>query len=456
MLKLTALSDSERLVERFPELSVAHGAIFRELARSLIDGGHSAAEVAHAFVIPGRIEVLGKHTDYAGGRSLTCSTEQGFCLVAVARDDRQVEIEDVGRSVHDRFAIEASLEPSAPDWTRYAKTVARRLARDFGERGAADLRGADIALASDLPAAAGMSSSSALVVGLFQVLVAVNRIEERPEYLAEIGSPEELAGYLAAVENGRPFGSFGGDLGVGTFGGSEDHTAILCSAAGRIGQYSYAPVRRERSLEMPADHVFAVASSGVRAEKTGAARESYNRISSCAAAVARVWREATGNTEPDLGSILASAPEAIDRLRRTLESADVGALSAIELLDRLEHFRRESESLVPQAGDALERTELAVFGLVADRSQHLAQRLLGNQIPETVVLAEAARELGAVAASSFGAGFGGAVWALVEESDADELAESWLAHYLESYPEHESDALALITAAARPAEEIGG
>ncbi len=38
-----------------------------------------------AFFVPGRIEVLGKHTDYAGGRSLLCAAEQGFCLVAAAR-----------------------------------------------------------------------------------------------------------------------------------------------------------------------------------------------------------------------------------------------------------------------------------------------------------------------------------------------------------------------------------
>ena len=37
--------------------------------------------------VPGRIEVLGKHTDYAGGRSLTCAAERGFSVSYVARDD---------------------------------------------------------------------------------------------------------------------------------------------------------------------------------------------------------------------------------------------------------------------------------------------------------------------------------------------------------------------------------
>ena len=51
--------------------------------------------------MPGRIEVLGKHTDYAGGRSLTCAAERGFSVAYVPRDDdvlRLVDAQD-GRQV---------------------------------------------------------------------------------------------------------------------------------------------------------------------------------------------------------------------------------------------------------------------------------------------------------------------------------------------------------------------
>ncbi|HWJ56419.1 MAG TPA: hypothetical protein VNR90_09365, partial [Vicinamibacterales bacterium] len=54
-----------------------------------------------------------------------------------------------------------------------------------------------------------------------------------------------------------------------------------------------------------------------------------------------------------------------------------------------------------------------------------AAHLLGNQIPETIALAAAARKAGALAASSFGAGFGGAVWALVDRDAADAFAAAW-------------------------------
>ena len=48
----------------------------------------------HYWFVPGRIEFLGKHTDYAGGRCLICALERGFCVVAAARDDDKVRITD--------------------------------------------------------------------------------------------------------------------------------------------------------------------------------------------------------------------------------------------------------------------------------------------------------------------------------------------------------------------------
>src|SRR6185436_12665366 len=100
-----------------------------------------------AFHVPGRIEVLGKHTDYAGGRSLLVATEQGFAVVAAARTDGRVRAIDASTGA----VREASLDPDATgaagDWENYLATVCRRFARDFGP----GLVGADLAFASDLP-----------------------------------------------------------------------------------------------------------------------------------------------------------------------------------------------------------------------------------------------------------------------------------------------------------------
>ena len=217
--------------------------------------------------VPGRIEVLGKHTDYAGGRSLLCTAERGFCVAAVRRPDSTVRIHDVIRRQNFEFTLSPQLEIPLHGWRVYAAVVARRLARNFP--GA--MRGADIALASDLPSAAGMSSSSALVIAIFAVLCAVNHLNERAEYAANIRTLEDLAGYLGCIENGQTYKSLTGDGGVGTFGGSEDHTAILTSQPRHLKQYSFCPVRLERAVQLPADCSFVIGVSGVVASKTGSA-----------------------------------------------------------------------------------------------------------------------------------------------------------------------------------------
>jgi galactokinase len=106
------------------------------------------------------------------------------------------------------------------------------------------------------------------------------------------------------------------------------------------------------------------------------------------------------------------------------------------LLARLEHFIAENVQILPAARKALEEQDLARFGDLVDQSQRAAELLLGNQVPETAHLAATARSLGAAAASAFGAGFGGGVWALVESAGADGFLESWAAAYHRRFPEH--------------------
>jgi galactokinase len=76
-----------------------------------------------------------------------------------------------------------------------------------------------------------------------------------------------------------------------------------------------------------------------------------------------------------------------------------------------------------------------VFGGVVARSQAGAERLLRNQIPETIGLVASARSLGAIAASAFGAGFGGSVWALVPAGEADRFRASWEGDYRRRFPD---------------------
>jgi galactokinase len=388
-----------------------------------------SAGVPMRWGVPGRIEVLGKHTDYAGGRSLLCAVERGFAVAATPRGDARVRITDAARGV----CVELSLDrggASRSGWTAYADAVVRRIARNFpGAR-----RGADVAFASDLPAASGLSSSSALVVAIFTALAAVNTLDERDEYRREIRSAEDLAGYLGCVENGYAFGSLAGDAGVGTIGGSEDHTAILCSAAGELARYSFCPVRLEGRVGLPAGWTFAVGVCGVASDKTGSAKDKYNRASLAARAVLALWNEATGRSDPTLAAAVTSAPDAPDRIRDVLARRPHRDFSAGALRARFDQFFEESERLVPAAAEAFARADAESLARIVDRSQDLAERLLGNQIPETVTLARSARNLGAIAASAFGGGFGGSVWALVPARRAEEFLTAWREDYRGRFP----------------------
>jgi len=399
-----------------------------------LDG--TSAEVRWYFV-PGRIEVLGKHTDYAGGRSLLCAAERGMCFAVAPRADDRMRIVDGRLGDKVEFAISPSVRAEPGHWSNYPMTMARRLARNFS----GPLKGADIGLVGDLPLAAGMSSSSAVSVGFYTALADVNELDRRSEYTANIHGPEDLAGYLGTVENGRTFGTLRGDTGVGLAGGSEDQTAILCCRAGELSQYAFCPVRHERQLPLPAGWIFAVAVSGVVADKNAAAQEKYNRAARLVDDVMRLWREATGRTDLWLADAIQSAPDAVAQLRRILTPTPA-------LLDRFEQFYVENAEIIPAVGDLLARGDVEGIGPLVDQSMERAVRLLKNQIPETIALAGTARTLGATAASAFGGGFGGAVWALVRAGEAGGFLSRWADEYRRAFPAHATAAEFFLTPAA--------
>jgi galactokinase len=363
---------------------------------------------AHAWWVPGRLEVFGKHTDYAGGRSLVCSVPRGFAVVASPRTDRTVHVVDAFRGE------DATLRPSDPEptytgWRHYAAVVARRLARNF--RGAE--LGADIVIASDLPRASGMSSSSALVIAVATALGHIAKLPSRPEWKNNIRHPLAAAGYYACIENGRSFGALDGDAGVGTHGGSEDHAAIVEGRPGHVSAFAFVPARALGAAPVPAEWRFVLAPCGVTANKTGTARGPYNRLSAEAAELLDKWNQ-SGPRAVSLGAALQSGPQAAERLRAV----------AGPLLKRLEHFIRE-DARVTAALAAIASADADALGRMSEESQADAEKLLGNQIKETSALARAASKAGAFAACSFGAGFGGSVWALVEAERAAKFAHAW-------------------------------
>jgi galactokinase len=386
---------------------------------------HGRGPAACSLFVPGRIEVLGKHTDYAGGTTLTCAVERGICAVYSGRRDGLVRIVDTIDMRAIEFPIAPDLAIPTRDWGNYPMTVARRVARNFEP----PLVGVDFSFRNTLPVSAGMSSSSALITAVFLTIAEVNRLQDREVYREHVHGLADLAGYLGSVENGQAFGALAGDHGVGTFGGSEDHTAILCSEPGRVGHFEFCPGRRLAALAVPEEYTFAIASSGIVAQKTGNARDRYNRASLLVGEILRMWRDATGEQHETLRAAVHSRPDAPARLESAIREGRSDAFLPADLAQRLAHFLLENETLVPAAARALTDGDLDAFGRVANESQKGAENLLMNQVPETIALARFARELGATASSAFGAGFGGSVWALVPATDAQEFADRWRARY---------------------------
>lgn len=420
-----------RLVATKLRSACAEGAApcFVKAAAAIREGGVTNNVPVVACWAPGRIEVLGKHTDYCGGESILATAERGFCLIAAQRDDRAVHIIDARTQQSSHFRIDESLELQPGHWSNYTKAVCSRIAKNFPLA----RRGALIAFASNLPPSSGMSSSSALVIGTFLSLADINHLERDATYARVIRKPEDLAGYLSTIENGMSFGPLLGNDGVGTFGGSEDHTAILCGKSDELVQYAFCPVRYQRSIALTDHYVFAIASSGVIAKKAGGARKKYNRLSALASTITEAWRGATKRAETSLAAILASTPDAGDRLRNILAKTPETRFRAKDLIERLDQFIIERR-LVQTVPDKISTTTIDQFSDIVRSSHRAAIQLLGNQTEETIRLAIIAEQLGAYTASAFGAGFGGSVWALVEKDMASEFLVEWQGRYSGDFP----------------------
>ena len=437
----------DRVAEQYEQL-------LREAHRGLDDGG-VPQDGRREWIVPGRIEVLGKHVDYAGGRSLLCTVERGIAIVARPHAARTLVVRDARRREALSIPFDMSPQGSLP-WSVYPRTVVHRLVRNFGEQ----VQGCDIALASNLPAAAGVSSSSALTVGLTVVIAALSELTTHELWPVAIHDRLDLAGYVGALENGADFGVLGGERGVGTMGGAQDQTAILCSTPEQLDVFSWAPVRHERSVPWPAEYTFIVGVSGVVAAKTGGARDRYNRVARAAHRIVDAWNQASRGRARTLyeAFVEAAGGDPTSHVPIPLiDAARAGAdheFLADALEARLHQFHEEAFHTVPNAASALAAHDLDEFGRLVAVSQAGAERALGNQIPATSALVTIAKELGASASSAFGAGFGGSVWAMIRRDDAERFTTRWRDQYVRSRSGHTPRMHFFATSPSAPAFEV--
>src|SRR5262252_1042652 len=201
---------------------------------------------------PGRVNLIGEHIDYHLLPVLPMALERSIRVRFEARTDQWIRAESEHYEPRE-FEWTAGLTPVARgDWENYLRAAAQAVAGKWGV-----LHGIDAHIRSDLPAAAGLSSSSALIVAFTLALLRANGREATFEELMEI------------LPDGEQF--------VGTRGGGMDHAASLASRAGCASLIHFAPVR-VRHIPIPSDWAFLVAHSMHTAQKSGAIRERYNAV----------------------------------------------------------------------------------------------------------------------------------------------------------------------------------
>jgi galactokinase len=376
--------------------------------------------------VPGRIELFGKHVDYGGGVSMTCAIGEGITADVESVDVPVIDLEDQKTGRRARVPLRRDARPGGAHGGTYIAAVARRLARDFGPLH----RGVRVVSQSSLPRSAGLSSSSAFVTMLTLAVAEANGLTERAEWVEHLSERLALAEYCGAVETGGAFGPWTGERGVGTRGGAQDHVAILCNHAGRVGAFGYLPATLVGEATFPPSWALLVAVSGVRATKTGGAQADYNRAADLVHGLLAAWNVATGRGDRSLAAAIMSSPTAADDLERLAQRSGDAPL----LLARLAQFRRESEHVVPGALAAISAADGEALGRWAVESMQGAETALRNQVPETSFLARAAMASGAHASSAFGAGFGGAVWAICDATAVDEVRSRWREAYARAFP----------------------
>jgi galactokinase len=124
---------------------------------------------------PGRVNLIGEHTDYNDGFVLPMAIDRQTMVAARGRDDGMIRLHAVDLASHDQFSVQASIQPEpSATWSNYIRGVAHALIAD----GLA-LSGADIAIAGDVPHGAGLSSSASLEVAVGLALAA---LAGQPDY----------------------------------------------------------------------------------------------------------------------------------------------------------------------------------------------------------------------------------------------------------------------------------
>jgi galactokinase len=332
--------------------------------------------------VPGRVNLIGEHIDYHNLAVLPMAIDRQVEIRYRPRTDRRVRAVSSGRQEISFALNEPIVVGEAGDWGNYVKAAAR--ATQWKWRLA---HGADLAVRSTLPAAAGLSSSSALLAGCTLALLGANDIQATFEELMEV------------LPEGEHF--------VGTRGGGMDHAAVLGSRTGCALKVEFAPTRATH-VPLPPGWSFLVANSLIHAEKSGPAREAYNSR-----------RRAGTRGLAELGfETFADALARYSGAELRERAAGLEEDQRLCFLHVAEEARRVDDAVA-----AIGRVDEAAFGQLLLDSHASLRDQLRVSCDELNRLVEAAMASGALGARLTGAGFGGCAVVFCRATERERVRE---------------------------------
>jgi len=393
---------------------------------------------------PGRVNLIGEHTDYSGLPVLPMAIPREIACCSSKRPDSKVRV----RNTDDRYPdLEFTVRRQIPlsetgHWGNYVKAAFRGLADYF--RSASGLPGLNIVFDGNIPTAAGLSSSSALVVAT--ALAILSHTQKNVERM-------ELAEAMAAAERY-----------VGTQGGAMDHAASLLSESGKALKIDFFPLHVQ-PVDIARGFSILVCNSMIVAEKSAAARQKYNRRAlECKLAAAILSRSAGLDRAQRLGDLYREwgAPRLLRLIRTQLrrkpysleETAKLLKITPAEITSRFSddtdpatqnvsqkvfHLKSRAVHVVTEAArveDAaimMRKGDGNAFGAVMNASHRSCRDNFAVSCTELDLLTRIARENGAVGARLTGAGFGGCTVNLVHQQHVETLKSKIAARYYEKF-----------------------
>ncbi len=347
--------------------------------------GQPPTRIARA---PGRVNLIGEHTDYNDGFVLPMALDRATYVAARPRPDRVVRVFSTKFREEDQFDLDQVVRDERRQWVNYIRGVVKGLqARDL------PLQGADLMIDSDLPSGSGLSSSAALEVAVgytFQLLNNINLLGEELALVAQ-GAEHTFVGVKCGIM----------DQLVAALGEAGHALLIDCR------DLSYRPI------PIPAQACVVVCDSGVRHRLAGS--EYNQRRAGCEEAV-RLLR-------PALGKIQAL------RDVRSTDLAMYGNLLPPDLLRLARHVVSENERTLTAAaalaaGDLTKMGQLMVASHISLRDDY---RVSIAELDILVELALAAP--GCFGSRMTGGGFGGSTVSLVAADAVDAFVTAMIDGY---------------------------